>query len=100
MEEKRFEDALDLRGKSFKNNLEIYKKLNRRLPPQESAKCSTDRVVGIMNIGAPAAGMNAGVRSASRTLSLEPDMRALLIQEGFTGLMADNVKMTRSPLFG
>ena len=53
--------------------------------------CPTDRIVAVMNIGAPAAGMNAAVRSATRTLSLAPDVRAILVYEGFEGLMSGEV---------
>ncbi|XP_063715352.1 ATP-dependent 6-phosphofructokinase, muscle type-like [Symsagittifera roscoffensis] len=91
LEEKRFADALSLRGKSFKSNLEIYKTLNHRMPPKASEVCPTDRIVAVMNIGAPAAGMNAAVRSATRTLSLAPDVRAILVYEGFEGLMSGEV---------
>ena len=45
-----------------------------------------------MNIGAPAAGMNAAVRAATRTLSLEPNVRAILVNEGFEGLLSDSVR--------
>ncbi|XP_075266266.1 ATP-dependent 6-phosphofructokinase, muscle type-like isoform X2 [Convolutriloba macropyga] len=89
--EKRYDDALALRGKSFINNLDIYKKINHRLPPKASEICPTDRVVAVMNIGAPAAGMNAAVRAATRTLSLEPNVRAILVNEGFEGLLSDSI---------
>ena len=49
------------------------------------------RTVAVMNIGAPAAGMNAAVRAASRVLILEPNTKVLLVNEGFEGLLADNV---------
>lgn len=89
LDEKRFEDALKLRGQSFKNNLDIYKKINhRRTPAGESENGS--RTVAVMNIGAPAAGMNAAVRAASRVLILEPNTKVLLVNEGFEGLLTDN----------
>uniref|UniRef100_A0A8C5U3K1 6-phosphofructokinase type B n=1 Tax=Malurus cyaneus samueli TaxID=2593467 RepID=A0A8C5U3K1_9PASS len=62
MDEKRFEEAIQLRGRSFENNWNIYKLLAHQKPAQEKSPFS----MAILNVGAPAAGMNAAVRSAVR----------------------------------
>lgn len=46
----------------------------------------------MLNVGAPAAGMNAAVRSAIRTL-LYNGLRALGVHNGFEGLAADMVRV-------
>ncbi|TSK92938.1 Mitogen-activated protein kinase kinase kinase 13 [Bagarius yarrelli] len=62
MNEQRFEEAIQLRGRSFANNWAIYKLLAYQKPAQVTSNFS----VAILNVGAPAAGMNAAVRSALR----------------------------------
>ena len=51
--------------------------------------------VAIMNVGAPAAGMNAAVRASVRTL-LYNGYCALAIHNGFEGLANDMVGITIS----
>ena len=46
--------------------------------------------IAVMNVGAPAAGMNAAVRSAIRAL-LYNGYRALAVHNGFEGLANDMV---------
>ncbi|KAG9337435.1 hypothetical protein JZ751_028726 [Albula glossodonta] len=64
MDEKKFEDAVRLRGRSFENNLKTYKLLAHRKPESELPHSNFN--VAVLNVGAPAAGMNAAVRSAVR----------------------------------
>jgi 6-phosphofructokinase 1 len=93
LEEKRYADALELRGRSFKSNLDIYNKLNHRATPEYvPGPGSRERVVAVFHIGAPAAGMNAAVRSTVRYLLMESHIKILLIHEGFEGLVADEVE--------
>ncbi len=68
MDEKRFDEAIQLRGRSFETNWNIYKMLAHQKVSQEKSNFS----VAILNVGAPAAGMNAAVRSAVRTLFQKP----------------------------
>lgn len=63
MDEKRFDEAIQLRGRSFENNWNIYKLLAH----QKVSKEKTNFSLAILNVGAPAAGMNAAVRSAVRS---------------------------------
>uniref|UniRef100_A0A8B9KPG0 ATP-dependent 6-phosphofructokinase n=1 Tax=Astyanax mexicanus TaxID=7994 RepID=A0A8B9KPG0_ASTMX len=81
MNEKRFEEAIQLRGRSFENNWNIYKLLAYQKPAQEKSNFS----VAILNVGAPAAGMNAAVRSAVR-MGLAAGHRVYTVSDGFEGL--------------
>ncbi|XP_069010749.1 ATP-dependent 6-phosphofructokinase, liver type [Embiotoca jacksoni] len=81
MNEKRFDEAVKLRGGSFENNLNIYKLLAFQKPAQTKSNFS----VAILNVGAPAAGMNAAVRSAVR-LALAHGHKVYGVNDGFLGL--------------
>ncbi|KAL2293769.1 hypothetical protein Nmel_018830 [Mimus melanotis] len=112
MNEGRFEDALKLRGRwvappcpcpcpcpcipmsskcpkppispifrSFQNNWNVYKLLAHIRPPATKSGYT----VAVMNVGAPAAGMNAAVRSTVR-IGLIHGHRMLAVHDGFEGL--------------
>ncbi|KAA8588230.1 hypothetical protein FQN60_001424 [Etheostoma spectabile] len=81
MNEKRFDEAVKLRGGSFENNWNIYKLLALKKPIQSESNFS----LAILNVGAPAAGMNAAVRSAAR-LALSQGHKVYAVQDGFQGL--------------
>uniref|UniRef100_A0A4W5QGA6 6-phosphofructokinase n=1 Tax=Hucho hucho TaxID=62062 RepID=A0A4W5QGA6_9TELE len=82
MAEKRWEDAIKLRGKSFENNWNTYKML----------KCVTSNInVAIVNIGAPCAGMNAAVRSAVR-IGIIQGHNMLAVHDGFEGLAQGKIE--------
>ncbi|XP_056610647.1 ATP-dependent 6-phosphofructokinase, liver type [Triplophysa dalaica] len=81
MNEKRFEEAIQLRGRSFENNWNMYKLLAYQKPSQTQS----GRSMAILNVGAPAAGMNAAVRSAVR-VSLATGHRVYIVSDGFEGL--------------
>ncbi|TRY82638.1 hypothetical protein DNTS_032580 [Danionella cerebrum] len=81
MNEQRFEEAIQLRGKSFENNWNTYKLLAHQKPAQSKSNHS----LAILNVGAPAAGMNAAVRSAVR-VSLAHGHRVYTVHDGFEGL--------------
>ncbi|XP_073710853.1 ATP-dependent 6-phosphofructokinase, liver type [Misgurnus anguillicaudatus] len=81
MNEKRFEEAIQLRGRSFENNWNIYKLLAYQKPAQTKSGYS----MAILNVGAPAAGMNAAVRSAVR-VGLATGHRVFIVNDGFEGL--------------
>ncbi|KAM9851013.1 ATP-dependent 6-phosphofructokinase, liver type [Aulostomus maculatus] len=86
MNEKRFEEAVKLRGGSFENNWNIYKLLAYQKPAQSQSNFS----MAILNVGAPAAGMNAAVRSAVR-LALAHGHKVYGVQNGFQGLANGDV---------
>ncbi|XP_077205268.1 ATP-dependent 6-phosphofructokinase, liver type isoform X1 [Paroedura picta] len=81
MDEKRFEEAIQLRGRSFENNWNIYKLLAHQKPKQEKSNFS----IAILNVGAPAAGMNAAVRSAVR-VGICQGHTMYVVNDGFEGL--------------
>ncbi|XP_070831497.1 ATP-dependent 6-phosphofructokinase, liver type isoform X2 [Chaetodon trifascialis] len=81
MNEKRFDEAVKLRGGSFENNWNIYKLLAFQKPAQSKSNFS----VAILNVGAPAAGMNAAVRSAVR-VAIAHGHKVYAVHDGFQGL--------------
>ncbi|XP_037136500.1 ATP-dependent 6-phosphofructokinase, liver type [Syngnathus acus] len=86
MNEKRFDEAVKLRGGSFENNLNIYKLLAYRKP----AQVKTNFSLAILNVGAPAAGMNAAVRSAVR-LAIAHGHKVYAVHNGFQGFADGDV---------
>ncbi|ROL46398.1 ATP-dependent 6-phosphofructokinase, liver type [Anabarilius grahami] len=86
MNEKRFEEAIQLRGRSFENNWNIYKLLAYQKP----AAVQSNYSMAILNVGAPAAGMNAAVRSAVR-VGLATGHRVYIVSDGFEGLAKGTV---------
>ncbi|KAK7091467.1 ATP-dependent 6-phosphofructokinase-like isoform X7 [Littorina saxatilis] len=95
MDAKNFEEAVRLRGRSFQNNLTTYRMLSKLRPP--TSLCVGEhppqdhRNLAVVNIGAPACGMNAAVRSFVR-LGLTQGYRVLGIQDSFDGLIAGRVR--------
>ncbi|KPP60005.1 6-phosphofructokinase, liver type-like [Scleropages formosus] len=87
MNEKRFEEAIQLRGKSFENNWNTYKLLAYQKPAQSKSDFS----MAVLNVGAPAAGMNAAVRSAVR-VALAQGHKVYAVSDGFEGLAAGAIK--------
>uniref|UniRef100_A0A673MK44 6-phosphofructokinase n=1 Tax=Sinocyclocheilus rhinocerous TaxID=307959 RepID=A0A673MK44_9TELE len=87
MNEKRFEEAIQLRGKSFENNWNTYKLLAHQKP----ALSKSNHSMAILNVGAPAAGMNSAVRSAVR-VGLAHGHRVYTVHDGFEGLAKDAVR--------
>lgn len=91
MDEKNFEEAVRLRGRSFQNNLLTYRKLTKLRPPQVNEDQQIkNKNMAIMNIGAPACGMNAAMRSFVR-LGLTRGYNIIGINDSFDGLLNDNV---------
>lgn len=95
MVNKQWEEAVNLRGRSFASNLICYKMLTRLKPP-ETAVDATGHATGnfrfaIMHVGAPCCGMNAVVRSFVRA-SMFQGYSVLGIHEGFEGLITGNVQ--------
>lgn len=71
MDEKDFELAVKLRGRSFARNLATYRLLTKLQTPQEKDNLSGGRTfnVAVMNVGAPAGGTeNSTVSIRSRHL--------------------------------
>uniref|UniRef100_A0A8C0JCK3 ATP-dependent 6-phosphofructokinase n=1 Tax=Chelonoidis abingdonii TaxID=106734 RepID=A0A8C0JCK3_CHEAB len=89
MDERKFCEAVRLRGRSFENNLNTYKLLSHRKPDTELPK--TNFNVAVLNVGAPAAGMNAAVRSAVRVGITEGHSMFAVI-DGFEGFANGQIK--------
>ncbi|XP_008825617.1 ATP-dependent 6-phosphofructokinase, liver type [Nannospalax galili] len=87
MDDKRFDEAIQLRGRSFENNWKIYKLLAHQKVSTEKTNFS----LAILNVGAPAAGMNAAVRSAVRT-GISQGHTVYVVHDGFEGLAKGQVQ--------
>ncbi|XP_024053072.1 ATP-dependent 6-phosphofructokinase, platelet type isoform X4 [Terrapene carolina triunguis] len=95
MDERKFCEAVRLRGRSFENNLNTYKLLSHRKPdtelPKDHLSCSTNFNVAVLNVGAPAAGMNAAVRSAVR-VGITEGHNMFAVIDGFEGFANGQIK--------
>ncbi|XP_061820843.1 ATP-dependent 6-phosphofructokinase, platelet type isoform X2 [Nerophis lumbriciformis] len=89
MDEKKFEEAVKLRGRSFQNNLKTYKLLAHRKPESELPHSNFN--VAVLNVGAPAAGMNAAVRSAVR-VGISEGHKMFAVSDGFEGFYKGQIK--------
>ncbi|XP_063790199.1 ATP-dependent 6-phosphofructokinase, liver type [Pseudophryne corroboree] len=87
MEEKRFDEAIELRGRSFENNWNIYKILSHKKPSEIKSNFN----LAVLNVGAPAAGMNAAVRSAVR-IGISQGHKVYIVNDGFEGLSKGQIK--------
>uniref|UniRef100_A0AAY5KNE5 6-phosphofructokinase type C n=1 Tax=Esox lucius TaxID=8010 RepID=A0AAY5KNE5_ESOLU len=74
MDEKKFEEAVKLRGLS-----------------QLQGPITTDFNVAVLNVGAPAAGMNAAVRSAVR-VGISEGHKMFAVNDGFEGFYKGQIK--------
>ncbi|NXI24118.1 PFKAP protein, partial [Sterrhoptilus dennistouni] len=89
MDEGRFLEAVRLRGRSFENNLNTYKLLSNKRPDAELPK--TNFNVAVLNVGAPAAGMNAAVRAAVR-VGITEGHKIFAVIDGFEGFARGKIK--------
>ncbi|KAH0517978.1 ATP-dependent 6-phosphofructokinase, liver type [Microtus ochrogaster] len=86
MDEKGFDEAIQLRGRSFENNWKIYKLLAHQKISKKS-----NFSLAILNVGAPAAGVNAAVRSAVRT-GISEGHTVYVVHDCFEGLAKGQVE--------
>uniref|UniRef100_UPI003AAE527E ATP-dependent 6-phosphofructokinase, platelet type-like isoform X2 n=1 Tax=Centroberyx gerrardi TaxID=166262 RepID=UPI003AAE527E len=89
MDEKKFDEAVRLRGGSFENNLSTYRLLSYVTAPPCRPQSSFN--VAVMNVGAPAAGMNAAVRSAVR-VGITEGHKMFAVNDGFEGFYKGQIK--------
>ncbi|XP_068261443.1 ATP-dependent 6-phosphofructokinase, platelet type isoform X1 [Nyctibius grandis] len=89
MDKGRFAEAVRLRGRSFENNLNTYKLLSHKKPDAELPK--TNFNVAVLNVGAPAAGMNAAVRAAVR-VGITEGHKMFAVIDGFEGFARGKIK--------
>ncbi|KAG5265277.1 hypothetical protein AALO_G00240470 [Alosa alosa] len=76
-------------NRSFENNLNTYKLLSHRKTDTEVPHGPF--TVAVLNVGAPAAGMNAAVRSAVR-VGITEGHRMMAVQDGFEGFAKGQIK--------
>lgn len=93
---KDFDKVVELRGRTFRSNIEIFKVLKEVEPPASSqcdisGNCKSGHTLAVINIGAPAGGMSAAVRAFVR-FSLYQGHRVLGIRDGINGLFDDKVE--------
>lgn len=95
MDDKNWEEAVNLRGRSFKRHLETYKLLTKMQPPVEKGNLSGGKgfTLAMMNVGAPACGMNAAVRSFVRT-GIYHQCKVYGIYDAFEGLLEGDFEVT------
>ncbi|XP_069954698.1 ATP-dependent 6-phosphofructokinase isoform X6 [Cherax quadricarinatus] len=106
LQDHRWDDAVQMRGRSFARNLDTYKMLTRLKPPKviEGGKAVLVRQntvldrgdlggfnLGVMHIGAPACGMNAAIRSFVRNCIYCGDT-VYGIHDGIDGLVEGNIQ--------
>ncbi|XP_028987126.1 ATP-dependent 6-phosphofructokinase, platelet type-like isoform X3 [Betta splendens] len=89
MDEKKFEEAVRLRGRSFENNLSTYRLLSNRKADSELPHSSFN--VAVLNVGAPAAGMNGAVRAAVR-VGITEGHKMFAVSDGFEGFYKGQIK--------
>lgn len=82
--------VVELRGPCFSRYLEIYLKMSK-LEPKCLSTTSSNYVLGIMSVGAPASGVNSAVRSFVRH-GVSNGCCILGIVDGFEGLVSNQVK--------
>lgn len=90
LDDKEFEKAMDIRGKSFADAFRTLRTLVRAEPHERDVEKPTFRLA-VMNAGAPAPGMNTAVRAAVR-LGIDAGHEMLGIYHGFRGLIDGDIQ--------
>ncbi len=90
IEARQFEQAITLRGTSFRESFETLRTVLRALPHSRKSGQKQFRLA-IMHSGAPAPGMNAAVRAAVR-IGLDRGHIMYGVLNGFNGLVNGEVK--------
>lgn len=90
IENKEFDEAIKLRGGSFRESLDTFDTLSRAKPqlPQKGDEALN---ILVMNSGTLAPGMNAAVRTAVR-LGMDKGHKVFGVRSGFKGLIEDDIE--------
>lgn len=88
--DKDYEQAMALRGNSFKEAFDTLRTMLRALPHEPSPVQKRHRLA-IVHAGAPAPGMNAAVRAAVR-IGMDRGHIMLGVRNGFEGLINENIQ--------
>uniref|UniRef100_A0A8D1BN23 ATP-dependent 6-phosphofructokinase n=1 Tax=Sus scrofa TaxID=9823 RepID=A0A8D1BN23_PIG len=93
MDEGRFKEAVKLRGSLCPSGLECASRFPLTLthPHGSLPDSQTNCNVGVVNVGAPAAGMNAAVRAAVR-VGISDGHKMFAVYDGFEGFAKGNIK--------
>lgn len=89
IQNKNYSKAVDLRGGSFRENLNTFNTLAQALPITHSKNEKPLRI-GVMNASGPAPGMNTATRAVVR-LGLDEGHKMVGIEDGFRGLINNEV---------
>ena len=91
MADKDFAKAAELRGMSFQRNLETCLQLSKLQPKLNAADKKFSYTFGVMNVGAPACGINSAVRSFVRH-GVWKGCKVYGVEDGFEGLLNSKLK--------
>ncbi len=86
--ERKFNEAIEMRGGSFKNSLDTFRTLSRAKPNKDAGPKSLNILV--MNAGTLAPGMNNAVRTAVKT-GIDKGHKIFGVYNGFKGLISDDI---------
>lgn len=90
MKSRNWDYATELRGKSFARNIQMYHDLAVRKSVQTNTDGSKEKPkIAVMNIGAPAAGINSAIRAIVRNC-INNNATPVVIKDGIGGLLAPN----------
>jgi len=85
----KYEEAIRLRGGSFKESINTFKTL-RQASPKPPPKGKKQLKLAILNTSGPSPGMNVATRTAVR-LGLDAGHKMLAVKNGFDGLVHDHI---------
>ncbi|VDO36991.1 unnamed protein product [Onchocerca flexuosa] len=91
METHDWDTAVKLRGRSFQRNLETYRLLTKLEPKSDKPANEPSYNVAVINVGAPAGGMNAVVRSFVR-MGIHRGCKVYGVRNSFEGLANGDLK--------
>jgi 6-phosphofructokinase 1 len=91
LKDRNFKLMTELRGSSFQRNLETYIKMSKLEPKQLSKEKKKNYRFAVLNLGAPASGVNSAIRSFVRH-AISNGCTCLAVQDGFEGFAAGLMK--------
>ncbi len=87
--EKKYHEAVKMRGGSFRNSLQTFKTLSRARPNKDAGPKSLNILV--MNAGTLAPGMNNAVRTTVK-MGIDKGHKMFGVYNGFKGLISDDIR--------
>ena len=94
IKKKDFAKASELRGFTFQRNLDTFIRLSKLHPKVAWEKIDHHYTLAVINIGAPACGVNSAIRSFVKHSTTRPlsKIKVLGIQDGFEGFIKNDIK--------